>query len=146
MNNTQKTWNKIEGHWTDIKGTAKEKWGKLTDDELDETNGRRDQVVALLQKHYGMTLEDAEQECNHFVDHTYETKPNLFNMTDDAETAGKAGGTAGAVVGAVAGAAAGPVGAVVGAVAGGVAGAAASAGAVQVVDEHDNDGSPDEKS
>jgi uncharacterized protein YjbJ (UPF0337 family) len=34
-------WNRIEGNWKQVKGQVKEKWGKLTDDELDKMNGRR---------------------------------------------------------------------------------------------------------
>jgi uncharacterized protein YjbJ (UPF0337 family) len=37
-------WNRIEGNWKQVKGKVKEQWGKLTDDELDKMNGRRDQL------------------------------------------------------------------------------------------------------
>ena len=35
-------WNRVEGNWKQVKGQVKEKWGKLTDDELDKMNGRRE--------------------------------------------------------------------------------------------------------
>jgi len=44
-------WNRIEGNWKQFKGRAKEKWGRLTDDDLDVVNGRRDQ---LDQERYGL--------------------------------------------------------------------------------------------
>ena len=37
-------WNRIEGNWKQMKGKVKEQWGKLTDDDLDEISGRRDQL------------------------------------------------------------------------------------------------------
>jgi uncharacterized protein YjbJ (UPF0337 family) len=37
-------WNRVEGNWKQIKGKAKEQWGKLTDDDLDVISGRRDQL------------------------------------------------------------------------------------------------------
>ena len=37
-------WNRVEGNWKQVKGQVKEKWGKLTDDDLTVINGRRDQL------------------------------------------------------------------------------------------------------
>jgi len=45
-------WNRIEGNWKQVKGKVKEKWGKLTDDELDKMNGRRDQLEGKIQERY----------------------------------------------------------------------------------------------
>jgi uncharacterized protein YjbJ (UPF0337 family) len=49
-------WNRIEGNWKQFKGQAKEKWGRLTDDDLDVINGRQDQLEGKIQgsrAHYG---------------------------------------------------------------------------------------------
>ena len=35
-------WNIIEGKWKELKGKAREEWGKLTDDELEEVGGKKD--------------------------------------------------------------------------------------------------------
>ena len=43
-------WNRVEGNWKQIKGSVKEKWGKLTDDDLDIINGRRDQLEGKIQQ------------------------------------------------------------------------------------------------
>ena len=48
-------WDRIEGNWKQLKGKVKEQWGKLTDDELDQAQGRADQMVGLLQQRYGYT-------------------------------------------------------------------------------------------
>ena len=52
----------IKGDWAKIKGKVKEKWGKLTDDDLDVVAGRRDQLVGHIQKRYGIAKEVADAE------------------------------------------------------------------------------------
>lgn len=52
----------FEGKWKEMRGQVKEWWGKLTDDELDQTQGKADQLVGLIQQHYGYTREQAEEE------------------------------------------------------------------------------------
>ena len=47
-------WNRVEGNWKNIKGKVKEQWGKLTDDDLDVINGKRDQLEGKIQARYGM--------------------------------------------------------------------------------------------
>lgn len=58
----------LEGKWQQFKGKVKEQWGELTDDELDQIEGRRDQLVGLLQEKYGYGLERAEEEFDDFID------------------------------------------------------------------------------
>ena len=54
-------WDQVEGKWTQLKGSAKEAWGKLTDDELDQAAGKRDKLVGLVQEKYGDSREAAEK-------------------------------------------------------------------------------------
>ena len=54
-------WDPIEGKWMQVKGRAKEKWGKLTDDDLSRITGKRDQMVGLVQERYGHAKADAER-------------------------------------------------------------------------------------
>jgi uncharacterized protein YjbJ (UPF0337 family) len=42
-------WDQIEGSWKQVKGKAKEQWGRLTDDELDQAAGRREQLIGKVQ-------------------------------------------------------------------------------------------------
>ncbi|HWP93042.1 MAG TPA: CsbD family protein [Thermodesulfobacteriota bacterium] len=58
------TWHKIEGNWEQLKGKVKEKWGRLTDDDLDVIEGKRDQLVGKLQEKYGFSRERAERETD----------------------------------------------------------------------------------
>lgn len=57
-------WDQIEGNWKQMVGKAKEKWGDITDDELDVAAGRRDQMIGLVQAKYGKAKEAAEAEVD----------------------------------------------------------------------------------
>lgn len=59
-------WDIIEGKWNQVKGSVKEKWGDLTDDDLTEMNGKREQLQGKLQEKYGWTKEEAERQVDDF--------------------------------------------------------------------------------
>jgi uncharacterized protein YjbJ (UPF0337 family) len=65
-------WDQIEGKWKQASGHVKEKWGKLTDDDLQVIRGKRDQLVGKIQERYGIAKEDAERQVEEFS-HTYAT-------------------------------------------------------------------------
>ena len=50
------------GNWKQFKGKAKEKWGKLTDDDMTVIEGKRDQLVGRIQERYGYAKDQAEKE------------------------------------------------------------------------------------
>jgi len=52
----------FKGNWNVFKGKVKEKWGRLTDDELDVAEGHRDQLIGNIQKRYGLAKEEAERQ------------------------------------------------------------------------------------
>jgi uncharacterized protein YjbJ (UPF0337 family) len=52
----------IKGNWKQLKGKVKEAWGDLTDDELTQVEGKRDQLVGLIQKKYGTTKDEVEKQ------------------------------------------------------------------------------------
>jgi uncharacterized protein YjbJ (UPF0337 family) len=54
----------LEGKWKQMKGQAKQAWGKLTDDDLDRISGSRDELVGLIQERYGWERERAEREVD----------------------------------------------------------------------------------
>lgn len=58
----------LEGKWKQFRGKVQEQWGELTDDELDQIDGRRHQLVGLLQEKYGYSRERAEEEFDGFID------------------------------------------------------------------------------
>jgi len=57
-------WDQIEGKWKQLKGSAKEQWGKLTDDDLDRAAGKRDQLVGQIQEKYGIAKQEAEKQVD----------------------------------------------------------------------------------
>lgn len=62
-------WEKIKGSWTQTKGAVKEQWGKLTDDDLTEIQGRREQLVGKVQTRYGISREEAEAQVSGWEHH-----------------------------------------------------------------------------
>jgi uncharacterized protein YjbJ (UPF0337 family) len=54
--------NIFEGKWKQIRGQAKEWWGKLTDDDLDKVEGKYDKLAGLLQEKYGYTEQQVKEE------------------------------------------------------------------------------------
>ena len=61
-------WNEIEGNWREFKGTIQERWGKLTDSDIDRIAGNREKLVGQLQSSYGKSREDVERELDLFVE------------------------------------------------------------------------------
>jgi len=57
-------WDRIEGNWKQFTGKAKEKWGQLTDDDLTQIQGNREQLEGLLQKRYGYAKDKAKEEID----------------------------------------------------------------------------------
>ena len=54
----------VEGNWKQVKGKVKEKWGKLTDDDLDVINGRRDQLEGKIQERYGIAKDQTRKDID----------------------------------------------------------------------------------
>jgi len=65
-------WEKVKGSWNQAKGAIKEQWGKLTDDDLLEIQGRRDQLVGKIQTRYGISQEEAEAQVSGW-EHKYKS-------------------------------------------------------------------------
>jgi uncharacterized protein YjbJ (UPF0337 family) len=61
-------WNRIEGNWKQFKGRVKEKWGDLTDDDLDKINGQRDQLEGLIQERYGIAKDQVRKDVDAWLE------------------------------------------------------------------------------
>jgi uncharacterized protein YjbJ (UPF0337 family) len=61
---TTMDWNRIQGNWKQAQGQIKEKWGKLTDDDLATINGQREQLEGILQKRYGVAKDMAREDID----------------------------------------------------------------------------------
>ena len=60
-------WDIVEGKWKELKGSARAKWGELTDDELEEIAGNKDKLVGKLQQKYGYTRDEADRAVDEWV-------------------------------------------------------------------------------
>ena len=60
--------NQLKGDWTQVKGKLRERWGRLTDNDLAMIAGQREQLVGLLQKRYGEAEEEIERQVKEFED------------------------------------------------------------------------------
>lgn len=58
----------LKGKWKQFKGDVQKKWGKLTDDELDQINGEREKLEGRLQERYGYNKEEAKREVDRFME------------------------------------------------------------------------------
>jgi uncharacterized protein YjbJ (UPF0337 family) len=55
---------RIKGQWKQLAGKLKAKWGKLTDDDLDVINGKRDQLEGKIQERYGYQKDQTKKEID----------------------------------------------------------------------------------
>jgi uncharacterized protein YjbJ (UPF0337 family) len=57
-------WDRIEGNWKQMKGKAREQWGKLTDSDWEQVGGRKDQLVGRIQERYGISKDEAQKQAD----------------------------------------------------------------------------------
>jgi uncharacterized protein YjbJ (UPF0337 family) len=55
-------WGQVESRWNQLMGSAKENWNKLSDDELQQTSGKREQLAMKIQEAYKITRREAEKQ------------------------------------------------------------------------------------
>ena len=60
-------WDTIKGNWKQMTGKVKEEWGELTDDEITEAEGDREQLVGKIQAKYGIAKDEAEKQVDSFM-------------------------------------------------------------------------------
>ncbi len=59
-------WDVIESNWKQFQGHVRERWGKLTDDQIDTIAGKRDRLAGRIQDAYGITKDQAELQVKAF--------------------------------------------------------------------------------
>lgn len=57
-------WDTVEGNWKQISGKAREKWGKLTDNDWQVVGGKKDQLVGRIQERYGIAKDEATRQAD----------------------------------------------------------------------------------
>ncbi len=60
------SWERISGNWAHWKGRVRERWGRLTDDQLIVVAGRREQLSGRIQEAYGISREDADRQLRNW--------------------------------------------------------------------------------
>ncbi len=60
-------WDQVKGDWKTFSGKVKQEWGKLTDDDLQQIDGKREELVGRVQKAYGQTKEEVEKGVDSFL-------------------------------------------------------------------------------
>ena len=60
-------WNRVEGNWKQLRGRAKQQWGKLTDDDLATAAGRRDELAGKIQERYGIAMDAARKQVDEWA-------------------------------------------------------------------------------
>lgn len=58
----------LQGKWKQLKGQAKQRWGELTDDDLNRIEGSYEELVGIVQEKYGRSRAEAEKEVREFMD------------------------------------------------------------------------------
>ncbi|MEC5293388.1 CsbD family protein [Aurantimonas sp. C2-6-R+9] len=60
-------WDRVEGNWKQLKGSVREQWGKLTDDDLDVVEGNREQLEGKIQERYGYEKDQVRREIDEWL-------------------------------------------------------------------------------
>jgi uncharacterized protein YjbJ (UPF0337 family) len=60
-------WDQVEGQWDKVKGNVKSKWAKLTDDDMGQLSGKKDQLVGVIQQRYGVLKDEAEKQVHEWI-------------------------------------------------------------------------------
>jgi uncharacterized protein YjbJ (UPF0337 family) len=61
---TRMNWDRVEGNWKQMKGKAREQWGKLTDSDFEQIAGKKDQLVGRIQERYGISKDEAQKQAD----------------------------------------------------------------------------------
>ena len=61
-------WDQIKGNWKQFRGRVKEKWGELTDDDLDRIDGQREQLEGVIQERYGKAKQAVKADVDDWVE------------------------------------------------------------------------------
>jgi uncharacterized protein YjbJ (UPF0337 family) len=85
-------WDQIEGKWKQLKGSVRQQWGKLTDNDLERIAGKRDSLVGKLQEYYGLAKQEAQarvDEWAHALHDEEQARKSTAPAGDTKSIAGK---------------------------------------------------------
>jgi len=81
-------WTRIQRNWNEFRGKVKEKWEKLTDDDLRVIDGRRDKLEGKIQQRYGFASDHVRKEVDDWaqwqtIKTTGRSSPGFFLERND---------------------------------------------------------------
>ena len=68
-------WDRIEGNWKQFKGSARQQWGRLSEDDLEVVAGKRDHLAGKIQEAYGITREASEKQLAEWLARQHKIDP-----------------------------------------------------------------------
>ena len=71
-------WDQIEGKWKQFTGSARERWGKLTDDDWQRVAGKKDQLIGRIQERYRIAKAEAERQAEEWSRALKETEREIL--------------------------------------------------------------------
>ncbi len=71
----QMNWNRIAGNWKQFKGSARQQWGRLTEDDLEVVAGKREHLAGMIQEAYGITREASRKQLSEWLARQHKTDP-----------------------------------------------------------------------
>jgi uncharacterized protein YjbJ (UPF0337 family) len=60
-------WDRIQGSWKQFRGRIQQQWGKLSDDDLEQVEGRRVELIGKIQERYGIAKDTAERQVDEWL-------------------------------------------------------------------------------
>jgi uncharacterized protein YjbJ (UPF0337 family) len=74
-------WEQMAGKWKQVRGSVRQQWGKLTDDDLEQIAGNRDKFVGVLQERYGIAKDEAQRQADDWLKSFRETEATPKHST-----------------------------------------------------------------
>jgi uncharacterized protein YjbJ (UPF0337 family) len=81
--------NRIEGSWEELKGKAKQRWGNLTDSELTQIGGKKDELMGRLQARYGYSKDKAKEEMESWLESIGQSGESVIAQMNAAKDGAK---------------------------------------------------------
>jgi uncharacterized protein YjbJ (UPF0337 family) len=60
-------WDQLSGEWKQMQAQVKSKWAKLTDDDLQNLNAKKDMLIGKIQARYGILKDEAERQLDEWM-------------------------------------------------------------------------------
>jgi uncharacterized protein YjbJ (UPF0337 family) len=81
--------NRIEGSWAELKGKAKQQWGNLTDNELTQIGGKKDELIGRIQARYGYSKDKSQQEVETWLASIGQSGESVMDQVNAAKDGAK---------------------------------------------------------